>query len=276
MLKFAANLSLLYTEVPFLDRYGEAAKDGFKGVECLFPYDEDADQIRQRLHDHDLQQVLINAPPGIVQAGEKGLACLPGRQTECLDGVKKAIDYALILGVPRIHVMAGIVKDPAGRQAAAEQYLDTIAKAADLLQGAGLDLMIEPINPIDMPGYFLSSQAQAREVVAKLNLANIRIQMDVYHCQRAEGDVSRHIRESVGAGLVGHMQIAGAPDRHEPDSGELHYPYLFAQLEALGYDGWIGCEYHPAHGTRQGLGWLQRYRAQADEAGRHAGSHVAA
>ena len=259
MLKFAANLSLLYNEVPFLDRYGEAARDGFRGVECLFPYDEEAGEIRRRLQDHDLQQVLINAPPGVAEAGEKGLASLPGRQTECLDGVKKAIDYALILGVPRIHVMAGIVRDPAARSAAHEQYLETIARAATLLQGAGLDLMIEPINPADMPGYFLSGQAQARDVLAQVNMNNVRIQMDLYHCQRAEGDVSRHIQSSVGAGLVGHMQIAGAPDRHEPDTGELHYPYLFAQLESLGYDGWIGCEYRPAQGTRQGLGWLQRY-----------------
>ncbi len=259
MLKFAANLSLLYNEVPFLDRYGEAARDGFRGVECLFPYDEEAGEIRRRLQEHDLQQVLINAPPGVAAAGEKGLASLPGRQTECLDGVKKAIDYALILGVPRIHVMAGIVRDPAARAAAHEQYLETIARAATLLQGAGLDLMIEPINPVDMPGYFLSGQAQAREVMAQVNMDNVRIQMDLYHCQRTEGDVSRHIQSSVGAGLVGHMQIAGAPDRHEPDTGELHYPYLFAQLESLGYDGWIGCEYRPAQGTRAGLGWLKRY-----------------
>ncbi len=265
MLNFAANLSLMYTEVAFLDRYAEAARDGFKGVECLFPYDEEAGEIRRRLSEHDLQQVLINAPPGIAAAGEKGLACLPGRQAECLDGVKKAIDYALILGVPRIHVMAGLVPQTGSHQAAMEQYLDTIAKAASLLQGAGLDLMIEPINPTDMPGYFLSNQVQAREVLALVNMENVRIQMDLYHCQRTEGDISRHIRESVGAGLVGHMQIAGAPDRHEPDTGELNYPYLFARLEALGYDGWIGCEYHPAQGTRQGLGWLQRYRQMASE-----------
>ncbi len=259
MLKFAANLSLLYTEVPFLDRYAMAAQDGFAGVECLFPYDEEADQIRRRLQDHGLQQVLINAPPGVAQAGERGLASLPGRQTECLDGVKKAIDYALILGVPRIHLMAGIVSDRAARAAAHEQYLDTLSKAASLLQGAGLELMIEPINPTDMPGYFLSGQAQARDVLAQVNMENLRLQMDLYHCQRTEGDVTRHIRESFGAGLIGHMQIAGAPDRHEPDTGELNYAYVFEQLESLGYDGWIGCEYRPANGTRQGLGWLQRY-----------------
>jgi len=263
MLKFAANLSLLYTEVPFLARYAQAAEDGFKGVECLFPYDEEAQAIARQLQEHGLQQVLINAPPGVAAAGEKGLACLPGRQTECLDGVKKAIDYALILGVPRIHVMAGIVRDRGAYAAAQEQYLDTLAKAAALLQGAGLDLMIEPINPMDMPGYFLSGQQQARDVLAQVNMDNLRIQMDLYHCQRTEGDVTRQIGESLGAGLVGHMQIAGAPDRHEPDTGELNYSYVFSQLEALGYDGWIGCEYRPARSTRDGLGWLQRYRATA-------------
>ncbi|WP_193090003.1 2-oxo-tetronate isomerase [Advenella sp. FME57] len=263
MLKFAANLSLLYTEVPFLDRYAQAAQDGFKGVECLFPYDEEADAIGRRLQDHGLQQVLINAPAGVAAAGEKGLACLPGRQAECLDGVKKAIDYALILGVPRIHVMAGIVHDQGTHAAAHDQYLDTLSKAATLLQGAGLDLMIEPINPIDMPGYFLSRQAQAREVLAQINMDNLRIQMDLYHCQRTEGDVTRHIGQSLGTGQLGHMQIASAPDRHEPDTGELNYSYVFRQLETLGYDGWIGCEYRPARGTRDGLGWLQRYWASA-------------
>ena len=258
MLNFAANLSLLYTEAPFLDRYEMAAQDGFKGVECLFPYDEQAGDIRRRLQDNGLRQVLINAPPGVIAAGEKGLACLPGRQTECLDGLKQAIDYALVLGVPRIHLMAGIVPQAGMREAAAEHYLDTVSKAAALLRGAELDLMLEPINPIDMPGYFLATQAQAREVVSRVNMDNVKVQMDLYHCQRAEGDVTRRLRENAEAGVLGHIQIAGAPDRHEPDTGEQNYGHLFAVLASLGYDGWIGCEYRPANGTRAGLGWFRR------------------
>jgi hydroxypyruvate isomerase len=272
MPQFAANLSMLYTEYEFLDRFDAAAQDGFKAVEFLFPYDHAVSDLASRLQASGLQQVLFNAPPAGVDAatvrnawsrGERGTACLPGREAECRHGVALAIDYALALNCPRIHVMAGLVPQGVEHAALHATYLSNVQYAATEAAKVGLDVMIEPINTRDMPGYFLSRQDQAHAVLRTLGAANLRVQMDLYHCQIMEGDVSTKLRHYIPTGSVGHIQIAGVPDRHEPDGGELNYPYLFDVIDALGYSGWIGCEYRPRrgaapHATRHGLSWMQR------------------
>lgn len=261
MVKFAANLSMLYTEHAFLDRFQAAAEDGFKGVEFMFPYAWPADELALRLRDAGLQQVLFNAPPGREDAGERGLACLPGRQAEFRDGVERALDYAEALSCPRVHVMAGLAPRDMDRAQLREVYVANLAWAAATAAKAGRDVLMEPINTRDIPGYFLNRQADAHAIVQEIGAANLKVQMDLYHCQIVEGDLEMRIREYVPTGRVGHMQIAGVPARHEPDAGEVNYPHLFRVLDDVGYDGWIGCEYRPANGTRAGLGWLRDARA---------------
>jgi hydroxypyruvate isomerase len=255
MLRFAANLSMLYREVDFLARFAAAAGDGFKGVEFLFPYEHAPGAIAALLREHRLEQVLFNAPPGNWDAGERGLACIAGREAEFGAGIARALDYARQLGCPRIHVMAGIVA--AGAANAHATYVANLRHAAALAAAQGVTLMIEPINGRDMPGYFLQFQDQAHALRAEIGAANVQVQMDLYHCQVGEGDLASKLRRYLPGGRVGHLQIAGVPGRHEPDVGEVHYPYLFALLEELGYAGWIGCEYLPLRGTRDGLGWLR-------------------
>jgi len=265
MPRFAANLSLLYPELDFLARFAAAARDGFQAVEYLFPYAWPAAELAARLQAHGLQQVLFNAPPGDWEAGERGLACLPGREAEFRAGFEQALDYAGALACPRIHVMAGLAPlgaDPAVLQAT---YLNNLRWAAVQAAPQGVTVLIEPINLRDMPGYFLSQQAQAHAVVAEVGAPNLKVQMDLYHCQIMEGDVAMKLRQYLPGGRIGHLQIAGVPERHEPDTGELNYPYLFALLDELGYDGWVGCEYRPqrgsqASGTSDGLGWFTPYR----------------
>ncbi|MFA5704436.1 MAG: 2-oxo-tetronate isomerase [Advenella sp.] len=260
MLKFAANLSMMYTEVPFLERFALAANDQFKGVEFLFPYAYSAAEIARQLSYNGLEQVLFNAVPGNWDAGERGLACLPGRQAECLAGVEKALEYAVVLGNRRIHFMAGIVPDSLNRAVAHEYYCQNLSRAAALAAQAEVTLLIEPINPFDMPGYFLTTQQQAHQLIDLLNLPNIKVQMDLYHCQIVEGDLSRKLATYLPGGRVGHVQIAGVPHRHEPDNGELNIGYLFDLLRQLDYQHWIGCEYRPARSTREGLAWLEQER----------------
>jgi hydroxypyruvate isomerase len=260
MPRFAANLSMLYPELEFLDRFAAAAKDGFKAVEFLFPYDHPAATLRQRLDDSGLQQVLFNTVPGDFEAGDRGLACLPGRQAEFLAGVDKAIEYALVLGCPRLHAMAGLVPSDAKESVLQATYLGNLKEAADRCKSANLDLLIEPINTRDIPGYFLNTQAAAHQLVAEVGAGNLKVQMDLYHCQIVEGDLAASIRKHLAG--VGHIQIAGVPERHEPDIGEINYPYLFHLLDELKYDGWIGCEYRPRGGstpgaTSAGLGWIK-------------------
>jgi hydroxypyruvate isomerase len=265
MPRFAANLSLLYPELNFLDRFQAAAQDGFQAVEYLFPYAWPGAELAARLQAHGLQQVLFNAPPGDWAAGERGLACLPGREAEFRAGLAQALAYAATLNCPRLHVMAGLVPpgaDPAVLQAT---YLANLRWAAAQAAPQGVAVLIEPINLRDMPGYFLSRQAQAHATVAEVGAPNLQVQMDLYHCQIMEGDVAMKLRQYLPSGRVGHIQIAGVPQRHEPDTGELNYPYLFALLDELGYDGWVGCEYRPqrgaqAGGTSAGLGWFTPYR----------------
>lgn len=258
MPRFAANLSMLYTEHDFLDRFAAAARDGFQAVEYLFPYAHPAATLARRLADHGLQQVLFNAPPGDWEGGERGMASLPGREAEFRDAIRRALDYADVLRCPRVHVMAGFVPPGTDRATRHGTYVSNLAWAAEQAAARGVDVLIEPINPRDMPGYFLSRQADAHAIVAEVGAPNLKVQMDLYHLQIVEGDVAMKLRQYLPTGNVGHLQIAGVPHRHEPDLGELNFEYLFGVIDELGFPGWIGCEYRPKGDTSAGLGWLRR------------------
>ena len=257
MPRFAANLSMMYTEHDFLDRFAAAAADGFKGVEFLFPYAYTPQDLARRLADNGLQQALFNAPPGDWDAGERGMSALPGREDEFRQSIARALDYAEALNCPHIHVMAGMVSAGADRAVMRATYVANLRWACEQAKPAGRTLLIEPINGRDMPGYFLSRQDDAHAVIAEVGADNLKVQMDLYHCQIVEGDLAMKIRQYLPTGRVGHFQIAGVPDRHEPDQGEVDFGYLFGVIDATGYDGWIGCEYRPAAGTSAGLGWLR-------------------
>jgi 2-dehydrotetronate isomerase len=270
MPKFAANLSMMYPDLPFLDRFDAAAKDGFNAVEYLFPYAYPANELRARLNANGLKQVLFNAPPGGIDAisidaawaaGDKGTACVSGREAEFRAGFVLALSYARALGCPRVHAMAGVLADAANRDAARATYIANLKWAASEAAKDGIDVLIEPINTRDIPRFFLNRQDEAHAVVEAVGAPNVKVQMDLYHCQIVEGDVAMKIRKYLPSGRVGHFQIAGVPERHEPNVGELNYPYLFSLIDELGYDGWIGCEYKPkrgseAGGTSAGLTWM--------------------
>lgn len=261
MPQFAANLSMLYPEHAFLDRFAAAADDGFKAVEFLFPYAFAKADLAARLKAHGLQQVLFNAPPGDWDDGERGLASLPGREAEFRAGLLIALDYAAELSCPRIHVMAGLRTTDADTTEHEATYLTNLEWAANQAMKAQVEILIEPINRRDMPGYFLNRQDVAHSIVAEVGAPNLKVQMDLYHCQVVEGDLAMKLRQYLPTGRVGHIQIAGVPHRHEPDQGEVNFAYLFALLDELGYPGWVGCEYRPAQpgagGTSAGLGWLR-------------------
>ena len=266
MPKFAANLSMLYPEHAFLDRFEAAARDGFRAVEFMFPYDHEAGEIAARLQGNGLQLVLFNAPPGDMAAGERGMACLPGREAEFGASIELALRYAEALQVPRIHVMAGVVPGGQSRGELRATYIANLRWAAQRARAAGVQLLIEPINPRDIPGFFLNRQDEAHAIIEQVGEPNVKVQMDLYHCQVVEGDVAMKIRQYLPTGRVGHFQIAGVPQRNEPDLGEVNYPYLFDVIDEVsgqcGWDGWIGCEYRPARGsepggTSAGLGWLK-------------------
>ena len=261
MPRFAANLSMMYTEHDFLDRFAAAAADGFKGVEFLFPYAYAPEELARRLADNGLKQALFNAPPGDWDAGERGMSALPGREDEFRRSIARALDYAQALDCPHIHVMAGMVPAGADRAAMRATYLENLRWACEQAKPDGRTLLIEPINGRDMPGYFLSRQDDAHALIAEVGADNLKVQMDLYHCQIVEGDLAMKIRHYLPTGRVGHFQIAGVPDRHEPDLGEVDFRYLFGVIDAAGYDGWIGCEYRPAAGTSAGLGWLRALQA---------------
>ncbi|MET9819250.1 2-oxo-tetronate isomerase [Streptomyces sp. NPDC006355] len=265
MPRFAANLSMMYNEHDFLDRFAAASADGFQAVEYLFPYAYDAAELRRRLDDHGLEQALFNAPPGAWESGERGTAALPGREAEVRSGVDRALEYAAALGCPRVHLMAGLVRQdatPAERAKHRDTYLTNLARAAERAAAAGVDILIESINGRDMPGYFLSTQAEAHAVVQEVGAPNLKVQLDLYHCQIVEGDLTTTLRRDLPTGRVGHLQIAGVPDRGEPDRGELNVRHLLDVVDELGFDGWIGCEYNPRAGTSEGLGWLNDYRSR--------------
>eukprot|EP01037_Dinobryon_pediforme_P012918 gene12917-13019_t len=247
----------MFNEMPFLDRFEAAAKAGFKGVEFLFPYDFDAADIRQRLDDNGLTQALFNMPPGDWNAGERGIASLPGRQGEFMEGVRRALDYAAALDCKLVHAMAGIPKDVAPVTAAAI-YADNLSRAADLAHAAGVKIVIEPINHRDMPGFHLATQEQGAAVVEAIGRDRLGLQFDVYHCQIAQGDITKRMAALMP--VIAHMQIADVPARNEPGTGEIGWKYVFSQMTALGYQGWVGCEYRPAGETVAGLGWRETYK----------------
>lgn len=263
MPRFAANLTMMYNEHAFLDRFGAAARDGFEAVEYLFPYDFSAAELKSRLEAHGLTQVLFNAPPGDWAAGERGLASLPGREDEFRRGLDTALAYARVLGNDKLHVMAGVLPAGADRSRHRDAYLRNLEYAAQAASADGITIVIEPINPRDMPGFFLNRQDDAQAIRREIAAPNLQVQFDCYHCQIVEGDIAKKLERDMPG--IGHIQIAGVPDRHEPDTGELNYPYLFERIDTLGYRGWIGCEYRPKAGTSDGLGWMQPYlpRAQA-------------
>ena len=253
MPKFAANLSMLFTEHDFLDRFAAAAESGFAGVEYLFPYAYEAETLRTALVDNGLTQVLFNLPPGDWEGGERGLAALPGHEDEFRASVAKALHYARILDCPRLHVMAGIVPPDADAEACRQTYIANLRYAAVEFAKFDKILLIEPLNLRDNPGYLLSRQEVAAEICDQVGATNIKVQFDFYHCQIAQGDLTRTLVSLFPH--VGHIQIAGVPDRHEPDLGEVNYPWLFERLDLMGYGGWIGCEYRPLGKTRDGLAW---------------------
>jgi 2-dehydrotetronate isomerase len=265
MPRFAANLSMLYNEHAFMDRFEAAARDGFKAVEYLFPYSFSAQDIALKLKTHHLSQVLFNAPPGgtdpasIEKAwndGMRGTACIPGKEEEFRTGVLLALEYAKALQCPRVHIMAGLLPDDMSREQAVGTYVANLKWACAQAAPAGVDLLIEPINTRDIPRFFLNRQDHAHEVLALVGASNLKVQMDLYHCQIVEGDLAMKLKKYVPSGNVGHLQIAGVPQRHEPNIGEINYPYLFQLIDELGFKGWIGCEYRPQQGTSAGLAWL--------------------
>ena len=261
MPKFAANLSMMFQEVPFLERFAAAAAAGFQGVEFLFPYDFPPEVVEQKLKENRLENVLFNMPPGNFAAGERGIACIPGREEEFRVGVDKALTYAERLGTPRLHAMAGIAPGGADRGALRETFIENLRYAAAKLEQRGIALLIEAINTRDIPGFFLNTQAQSHAIVTEIGAPNLKMQMDLYHMQIMEGDLAMKLRQY--APHCGHIQIAGVPARQEPDTGEVHYPHLFDLLDGIGYTGWIGCEYRPAGKTVDGLGWFRRAASSA-------------
>jgi hydroxypyruvate isomerase len=253
MTKLAANLTMLFTELPFLERFEAAATAGFRGVEFLFPYAFEANEIAARLKQHQLELVLHNLPAGNWEAGERGIACHPDRVEEFRRGVDQAILYAGALGVGQVNCLVGIAQPDVPRELAQRTLVANLTYAAARLKAAGIRLLIEPINTFDIPGFFLSRTGQAAELIGEVGSDNLFIQYDIYHMQRMEGEIAATIKNKLD--LIGHVQLADNPGRNEPGTGELNYRFLFAHLDAIGYTGWIGCEYKPKAATADGLGW---------------------
>lgn len=257
MPKFAANLSFLFTDAPFSERFARAAAAGFAGVEYLFPYDWPAAQVSAWLTAAGVEQVLFNLPPGDWAAGERGLACLPGRQGEFAESVERALSYAMALDCRRVHCMAGLRPAGVAESELEAVYVANLRHAADTLGREGIEVLIEPINSrIDMPGYWLDEVTKALDLLDRIGRDNVRLQLDLYHAQIIQGDLARTIERHIDR--IGHLQIADNPGRHEPGTGEIHYPFLFSLLDRLAYPGWVGCEYKPRATTEAGLGWLPR------------------
>ena len=256
MPKFAANLSMMFNEVPFLDRFGAAAAAGFEAVEFLFPYEQTPEVMEETLRKNHLKNVLFNMPPGNWAAGERGIGCIPGREGEFRAGVDKALSYALKMGTPRLHAMAGLAPAGADRAACKATLIENLKYAAPKLAQHHITLLLEAINTRDIPGFFVNTQAESFEICSAVNAPNMKMQLDLYHMQVMEGDLATKVRHYLPH--CGHIQIAGAPGRNEPDTGEVRYEYLYELLDKIGYDGWLGCEYRPAGKTVDGLGWFRR------------------
>lgn len=253
MIRLAANLTMLFTEVPFMQRFEAAAAAGFQGVEFLFPYAFDAQEIADQLRRNQLTLVLHNLPPGNWDAGERGIACHPDRIAEFEAGVASAVHYAKILGAPQLNCLAGIAPAGVDRGAAERTLIRNLSYAAAELKKHQIRLLIEPINTFDIPGFFLSGTAQALNLIRKTGSDNLFVQYDIYHMQRMEGELINTIRTNLN--MIKHMQLADTPGRFEPGTGEINYRKLFSEIDAMGYDGWIGCEYKPKDGTLAGLSW---------------------
>jgi hydroxypyruvate isomerase len=258
MPRFAANLSMMFGEIPFLERFAEARKAGFSGVEFLFPYAFNKAEIVARRKDAGLAQILFNTPPGDWDAGDRGFAALPGKRDAFRRTLEQALDYAVALENPRIHVMSGIPSTDDDPRACTDCIVENLAWASALAGRENVTLLIEPLNAVDMPGYFLKSADQAAEILTQVGAPNAKLQYDLYHQQMSRGAVAEHLRKHFG--IIGHIQVAGVPGRHEPDAlQELNVSHLFGLIDELGYDGWIGCEYRPRNGTQAGLSWLEPY-----------------
>jgi 2-dehydrotetronate isomerase len=262
MFRFAANLSMMFQEHAFLDRFSAAKQAGFHAVEFLFPYAYPAHEIVKCLEENELELVLFNLPAGDWDAGERGLSIYPERRGEFQATVGIALQYAQLLKVKQLHVMAGTIKPGEDLAAMRRTYIDNLRKTAQNAREQGLNVLIEPLNPRDMPGYFLRTCSQAAQIIAEVNEPNLKLQFDMYHVQITEGDVTTRLKEYLP--LIGHVQIAGVPDRHEPNIGEVHFPWLLNTLNDLGYQGFIGCEYRPKEKTEAGLAWLHDYGANPD------------
>jgi hydroxypyruvate isomerase len=260
MPRFSANLTLMFGEVPFLDRFAAAARAGFRAVEFVSPYDFPADEVEARLRAHELSVSVFNLPPGDWAKGERGIACLPDRVEEFAAGIDRALAYARRLGCDRLHAMAGI--RPAGVPDAElrRTYVANLRRAADALRREGMTLLVEAINTRDIPGYYLTTSRQAIEILDDVGAPNLLFQYDVYHLQIMEGDLAPTLERLLPR--IGHVQIADTPGRHEPGTGEINYPFLFRHLDRLGYRGWVGCEYKPLAATEAGLGWMTPYREE--------------
>ncbi len=259
MPKLAANLSMMFNEVPFMDRFDAAAQAGFKGVEFLFPYEFDLNQIADKLKANNLQLVLHNLPAGNWGGGERGITCHPDRVGEFQDGVGKGIEAAKKLGVTQLNALAGIAPPGASADTVRATFVSNLKFASDKLKAEGIRLITEPINTFDIPGFFLNRTQQAVDIVKDVGSDNLFIQHDIYHMQRMEGELANTIKANLP--LIKHMQLADNPGRNEPGTGEINYQFLFKFIDELGYDGWIGCEYRPKTTTAEGLGWIKAHGA---------------
>jgi len=255
MPRFAANLTMLFNEVPFLDRFEKAAAAGFAGVEYLFPYDFPVEELVARLKANGLTQVLHNLPAGNWGGGERGIAILPDRVEEFRAGVDKAITYATALGCPQVNILAGIAPAGVAREELHKTFVENLKYAAPRIKDAGLKLLIEPINTRDIPGFFLNYTKQAKAIIEEVGSDNLFIQYDIYHMQIMEGDLARTIEANLPQ--IAHVQLADNPGRNEPGTGEINYEFLFRYLDSIGYAGWVGCEYKPKGDTAAGLGWIK-------------------
>ena len=255
MPRFAANLTMLFTEVPFLDRFALAAQAGFEAVEFLFPYTFEKKTLVEALHSNGLKQVLHNLPAGNWDAGERGIACHPDRIHEFRSGLDTAIDYATALACPQLNCLAGKLPDGVTSAQAHETLVANLQFAAQKLKSANIKLLMEPINTFDIPGFFLNRMDQAKAIIDEVGSDNLFIQYDLYHAQRVEGELAANAKKYLAH--IGHIQLADNPGRNEPGTGEMNYPFLFKYLDKIGYAGWIGCEYKPATTTQAGLGWIK-------------------
>lgn len=255
MPKFDANLTMLYNELEFMDRFAAAASDGFEGVEYLFPYAYDKADLAGRLKSAGLAQVLFNLPAGDWAGGERGIACHPDRKDEFEKGVASAIEYATALGCTQVNCLAGKVPSGVSHEAAQSTFVENLRYAAPELERAGITLLIEPINTYDIPGFFLSGTARSLAIMDEVGSPNLKLQYDIYHMQRTEGELGATFAKNVAR--IAHVQVADNPGRHEPGTGEINYPYLFEQIDRSGYAGWVGCEYVPLAKTSDGLGWMK-------------------